>query len=233
MKKVYLLSLPLAAALLLLGVGTAQSAAFTAVANYKMNEASGAKVLVDSGPNKLNGTIGTSIRLNGDYFSFPKVTRGDGGTVDPQHLATVYSNKLNPDTSSFTVTTRIRLTGAAYGNVMQKGQSGTQSFWKMQLDGSRRGSVTCSFDDTAGNKGAIRSIKLINDGRWHVVSCSRTANKVTVTIDGVSRSINRTLKTITNTNPLTIGGKLNCRQVRRHDCDYFVGDMSYLTIQKG
>ena len=48
----------------------------TVVALWNMNEAPGAKVLVDSGPNHLNGTIGTSITLIGAYQSFPNVKRG-------------------------------------------------------------------------------------------------------------------------------------------------------------
>src|SRR5947209_5365697 len=60
--------------------------ASTVVGLWNMNESPGSSVLVDSGPNHLNGTIGTSITLNGSYHSFPHITRGTGGTVDPQHL---------------------------------------------------------------------------------------------------------------------------------------------------
>ncbi len=79
--------------------------ASTVVALWNMNELPGSTVLVDSGPNHLNGTIGTSITLNGSYHSFPVVKRGTGGTVDPQHLDVVKSALLNPGTSDFIVTT--------------------------------------------------------------------------------------------------------------------------------
>ena len=66
-------------------VGSAQAS--TVVALWNMNEAAGSKVLVDSGPNHMNGTIGTSITANGAVHSFPQVVRGfNNGTFDPQHL---------------------------------------------------------------------------------------------------------------------------------------------------
>jgi hypothetical protein len=65
------------------------------------------------------------------------------------------------------------------------------------------------------------------------VRCERTVDRVTMTIDGtITRKALGPTGTITNTVPLTIGGKLNRDQVTV-TCDYFVGDIDFVTIEIG
>lgn len=240
MKKVLLLSLPFAA-VLMLGVGTAQSATFTTVANYQMNETSGATVLVDSGSNHINGTIGTSVQVGGGIHNWPSnVVRGLGGTVDPQRLDIVNNSALNPGTSDFKVTVRlkIRKLSDSLGNVMQKGQTGSPTgFWKIELDGAgTRGQVFCGFRSIVNGKttnGGIRSPINIADNQWHVVTCERAPTYVSTTVDGQVTKQMHAVGNIVNNVPLTIGGKANCNATLHHLCDYFEGSMDYVTIQKG
>jgi hypothetical protein len=197
-----------------------------------MNEPPGSTVLVDSGPNGLDGTIGTSISLNGSDQTFPHITRGTGGTVDPQHLDTIYSDLLNPGTSDFVVTVRLRIpsVAASLGNVMQKGQTGTPGgFWKIQLDGGA-GRVLCSFVSPTGS-GSIRSEQIVADNQWHTVTCERTATEVSTTVDGVTRTIKKSVGDISNNQPLSIGGKHLCSATPHHDCDYFIGSIDYVQVQ--
>jgi hypothetical protein len=202
------------------------------VAQWDMNELPGSTVLVDSGPNGLDGTIGTSISLSGSYQTFPHITRGTGGTVDPQHLDTIFSDLLNPGTSDFIVTVRLRIpsVAASLGNVMQKGQTGTPGgFWKVQLDGGA-GRVLCSFVSPTGS-GSIRSEQIVADNQWHTVTCERTATEVSTTVDGVTRTIKKSVGDITNNQPLSIGGKHLCSATPHHDCDYFIGSIDYVQVQ--
>jgi hypothetical protein len=53
-------------------------------------------------------------------------------------------------------------------------------------------------------------------------------------MDAISaeRSLDGPTGDITNTVPLTIGGKLNCDQISV-TCDYFVGEIDYIRIEVG
>jgi len=217
-------------------VGSARAS--TVVALWNMNEAPKSAVLVDSGPNGLNGTIGTSITLNGAVHSFPAVKRGVGGTVDPQHLDVVNSALLNPGTSDFSVTVRLLVPNiaSAFGNVMQKGQTGSPTgFWKIELDGGNgTGEVFCGFRSVVAGvatAGGIRSPINIADNQWHVVTCERGPNFVSTTVDGHTTKQMHTVGSIVNNVPLTIGGKANCNATLAHLCDYFIGQMDYVQIQ--
>lgn len=221
-------------------VGAAQAS--TVVAAWNMNEAPGSTVLVDSGPNHINGTIGTSITVNGGVHSFPHVQRGfTNATFDPEHLDVVNDPRANPGTSDFKVTARIKIAtpADAFGNVMQKGQTGTPTgFWKMELDGPTRGLVFCGFrsivNGVTTNSG-VRSPVNVADNQWHVVTCERGPGFASTTVDGhVTTQLNHPTGAITNKDPLTIGGKLNCTAATlHHDCDYFEGQIDYVQIETG
>jgi Laminin G domain len=216
--------------------GPAQAS--TVVALWNMNEAPGSTVLVDSGPNQLNGTIGTSITLNGSVHSFPAVTRGVGGTVDPQHLDVVNSPLLNPGTSDFIVTVRLLIPSlaASFGNVMQKGQTGSPTgFWKIELDGGT-GRVFCGFRSIVNGvttNGGIRSPIIVADNQWHTVTCERGPGFVSTTVDGHVTKQLHSVGSIVNNVALTIGGKANCNATLTHLCDYFVGQIDFVQITTG
>jgi Concanavalin A-like lectin/glucanases superfamily len=223
-------------------LGPAGSAgAASVVAVWNMNETAGSKVLVDSGPNHINGTIGTSITLNGSFHSFPQVQRGfNNATFDPQHLDVINDPRMNPGTADFSVTARIKIAkpSDAFGNVMQKGQSGSPTgFWKMELDGPTRGLVFCGFRSVVNGvttQGGIRSPINIADNQWHVVTCERGPGFVSTTVDGHTTKQMHFVGNVVNNVPLTIGGKLNCTAATlHHDCDYFEGQLDYVQIQTG
>lgn len=75
----------------------------------------------------------------------------------------------------------------------------------------------------------------LNDGAWHTVRCERTADRVAMTVDaGTGAQITRRALGITgniaNASPLTIGGKASCNQTTV-TCDYFTGDIDFVSIQ--
>lgn len=212
----------------------ASAAATTTVALYDMNEAAGAKVLVDSSGNGLNGTIGATVTVHAVYngatgHRFPYL-KPDTPPAVPSHLDTVPDNALlDPGTADYAVTIRYRTT-QRFGNILQKGQSGTSGgYWKFQAP---KGIVSCLFRGASGSK-SVNSGVALNDGQWHVVRCERTATKVVMTIDGTKkRTGNGATGSISNSQPLSIGGKSKCDQVTI-TCDYFVGDIDYVRIEKG
>jgi Concanavalin A-like lectin/glucanases superfamily len=94
-------------------------------------------------------------------------------------------------------------------NVLQKGYSvGGVSQFKLQVD-HRQGHPSCVI---AGNRARIYRAEPqidVADGQWHNLECNRTAEKLTLLVDGTphaSVTIPPTLA-IANVEPLRIGGK--------------------------
>src|SRR5829696_8062918 len=200
-----------------------------------MNEAAGARTMVDSSGNGLNGTIGTHVQTGvalsggGTGYRFPYV-KPNTPPADPEHLVTVPNNsRLNPGTGNFAVEFRMRTTHS-FGNVIQKGQAGSKGgYWKFQQPS---GKISCLFRGSLGSSTASSGTVRVNDGAWHTVRCERTTSSVVMRVDGVVtvRNFNAT-GTIANTKRLSIAGKLNCDQIST-TCDYFAGDIDYVKIQR-
>jgi hypothetical protein len=201
------------------------------VALWAMNEPAGSQIMYDSSGNGLNGTIGSEVGtatwVDGAYgYRFARL-QPDTPPTHPQHLAVVPANDdLNPGTRDFSVTLRLRTT-EQFGNIIQKGQATVPGgSYKLQIPS---GKVQCWF---RGSEGAllVTAPRAINDGRWHTVRCTRITDAVYLEIDGtwVAGRWGRT-GSISNTWPLSIGGKPSCDQITV-GCDYFAGDLDYAEI---
>jgi hypothetical protein len=205
------------------------------VAVWQMNEPSSSRRMADSSGNGITGTIGSHVlvgtRLSGGGtgYRFP-YRQPNRPPADPQHLVVVQHNaRLNPGTGAFAVEVRLRTTHS-FGNVIQKGQSASAGgYWKFEQP---NGKISCLFRGSSGSSTASSGTVRVNDGRWHTVRCERTSSSVVMKVDGVvtGRNSNAT-GSIANTKPLTIAGKLGCDQVNA-TCDYFVGDIDYVKIQR-
>jgi hypothetical protein len=181
------------------------------VAVWQMNESAGARTMVDSSGNGINGVIGTDVLAGtaltgggtGYRFTFVQPNQPP---ANPERLVQVaHRTALNPG-SDFAVEFRMRTTHS-FGNIVQKGQSGSSGgYFKFQQP---NGKISCLFRGSAGS--------------------STASSSVTMTVDGVVTGRNPT-GTIANTRPLTIAGKLNCDQLNT-TCDYFDGDLDYLKIE--
>ncbi len=203
------------------------------VADWEMNEAANAKTMTDSGPNHLNGTIGTGLSTGVSYqnstgYSWASVNP-TAPPAKPQRLVNVTDNDLlNPGTNSYSVEIRYRTTHN-YGNVIQKGQNTTAGgYWKFEQPG---GKMTCLFKGGSGSgQRAIVEPVALNDGAWHTVKCTATATGLTMVVDNAKTyTLNGKIGAISNTWPLTIGGKGSCDQVKV-TCDYFAGSIDYVKI---
>jgi hypothetical protein len=195
--------------------------------------------MADASGNQLNGSIGPAVRVGvsvagavgGTAYRWP-FTQPNALPVKPERLVQVPDSPLlDPGTRDYAVTIRYRTT-QNFGNVLQKGQSGVAGgYWKFQAP---KGVLSCLFRGAAGSRSVNSGVPL-NDGAWHIVRCERTADRVTMTVDaGTPAQITRRALGLTgsiaNASPLTIGGKASCNQVTV-TCDYFSGDIDYVTIQ--
>lgn len=203
------------------------------IADWRMDEAAGATVLVDSGPNGLDGRIGTSVQA-GAAGGTPaahrfSVVAPDTSPLDPERLDVVaHDDRLNPGAADVALSVRLRTT-SPQGNVVQKGQSSsTGGFVKIDMDDGR---IACLFK---GSEGAVhvRSPFSIADGAWHDVRCVRTRDEVVLSIDGLLADRRRGPSgVVANSWPLTIAGKSRCNQ-GSVGCDYFSGDIDRVLFER-
>jgi hypothetical protein len=201
------------------------------VAVWAMNEGPAARTMIDSSGHGYHGAIGNEV-LRGvsvDGATGYRFTRLEPNTppTHPQHLVTVADQPgLDPGNRDYAVTIRLRTT-YKFGNVVQKGQATVPGGnFKFQIP---NGIVQCLFRGSEGTV-MISSHHAYNDGRWHVVRCERTTDRVTMTVDNTVETWRRgRTGTIANTWPVSIGGKTNCTQLQV-TCDYLAGDIDRVQI---
>lgn len=212
------------------GVGVAASPA----AVWEMNEARGGIVMIDSSGNDQHGAVGSDVRTGawtGDGRGYRWThTSPTAPPAKPERLVAVPDHpSLDPGSEVYSVSFRFKTT-RSFGNYLQKGQAQTPGGQvKVQAP---KGRVSCLFKGSTG-RSATSSITPLNDGQWHVVTCRRDAQGVTMYVDGEFRNRNRRDPGhIDNDFPFTIGGKPKCDQIKV-TCDYFVGQMDWVRIDVG
>jgi hypothetical protein len=211
----------------------AASASGAVIADWEMNESSGAKTMHDSSGSGLNGTIGSAV-VTGVVTNGAKGYRWRSenrwNTAHPERLVKVSSSKLNPGTQNFTVIMRFYTGSFGDQNIIQKGQAKTSGgMWKIPLFD---GKVGCNFLGVK-HRSAVWSRGIVADNKWHTVRCDRRTTGVTITVDGGTPKTNRTWTgSISNTWPLTIGGKLKCDGGKTVGCDYFVGRIDKIVVMR-
>jgi len=213
----------------------AAAAAASVTASFQMNEPAGATVMTDSSGNGNHGEIDPSGVQSGATY--------DGATgynwvrrppeqypTSPERVIQVDDDlDLEPGDQPFTIEIRYR-TKEKFGNITQKGQSTTRGGqWKIQ---NPQGIPSCLFKGSLGRV-ATGAKTPLNDNQWHTLTCVRTSSSVTMYVDGVYRNRkNGSTGTIDNRIRMTVGGKINCDQIET-TCDYFSGQIDYITITKG
>jgi hypothetical protein len=227
----------LAAAALTTALVAVPAAAMAAqVADWEMNDPAGSHVMNDSSPNNLDGIVASDaasvgLTLTGSFYHWTHRAPNQAPAV-PSRIVRVPDNPLlDLTTPSETYTLEVRYrTTENFGNVTQKGQSASKGGQiKIQQP---QGRPSCLFKGSLGTVTA-RTPTPINDGAFHTVTCVRSEFKVQEFIDGVLKSTkNGQTGAIDNSIALTIGGKLNCDQVKT-TCDYFSGDIDWVKVSKG
>ena len=121
-------------------------------------------------------------------------------------------DSLNPGTRPLQYGASVLMTHADLAdgaNVLQKGYSvGGVSQFKLQVD-HRQGHPSCVI---AGNHARIYRAEPrldVADGMWHDLKCTRTADRLTLSVDGVERAEVAVPPglSIANAEPLRVGGK--------------------------
>ena len=211
------------------------ASAATVDGSWAMNEAPGATVMVDGSGNGLNGSINqagvnTGVTFGGATGYEWTYRSPTAPPASPERVIQVPDNNLlDPNNDTWTAEIRYR-TKYKFGNIMQKGQSASVGGqFKIQNPG---GMPSCLFKGPAGRV-ATRSKVALNDNAWHTLTCVKTPTRVTMYVDGVYMSLkNGSTGVINNKIPLTIGGKINCDQIKV-TCDYFTGMIDYVKFTRG
>ncbi len=215
------------------GLVIAAPASAATLADWEMNEAPGAHTMADSSGH-VNGTIGaavkTGVKVQGATAYRWVFASPTAPPPKPERLVQASSSTLNPGSGTYSVTLRYRTT-KHFGNIVQKGQAGAKGgYFKLE---NPHGRLKCTFRGVSSSGSLQRKAVesgVISNGAWHTVVCTRAAKGLTLTVDGkVVDTAKGSTGTISNTRPVTIGGKLNCNQVKT-TCDYFTGDIDYIKI---
>jgi len=201
---------------------------------YEMNEPAGTTVMRDSGPDGNDAAVDPTGVSSG--FAFDGATGYSWSRrppadppAEPQRVIQIPdSADLEPGSGTFTIELRYR-TAESYGNITQKGQAQTPGGqWKIQSPG---GVPSCLFKGSEGQV-ATGALTPLNDEQWHNLTCTLTPTGVTMYVDGEFRNRkNGPTGTIDNSFPMTVGGKIDCDQIKV-TCDYFTGQIDYLKITK-
>jgi Concanavalin A-like lectin/glucanases superfamily len=211
----------------------ATAASTNPVAVWQMNEAKGARVMTDTSGHHLNGSIGSKITTGfasqGNVgYSFPRVD--NHSPYDAGHVVTVSDTSLlDPGTGNFSVTASFDWT-MNNRNIVQKGQEATSGGdFKMEV---ANGLIACLFRGASGNGGVHSPAGLVKQGEFHTVTCTRTATQVQMTVDGkLVRTIKHATGNISNSAPLSIGGKTSCNG-STVECDPFGGVINRIEIDR-
>lgn len=237
-------ALALAAVLPLAGVKPASAG--TAV-SWSMDERSGSTMAAVGGHGP-NGRVGSSVVMGtpgavATSYAFP--TPAQTGTARPDRLVTVPNSVggryLNPGTARITVAISVTTRGTGEYNLIQKGQARTRGgYYKIEVnsDGRRPGEPRCTF--RSGSRSfTVTSTARVNDGRWHRIACTRAPAtggtvRVTLAVDGAvwNRTYSGSTGSISNTMPLSIGGKYACNGTSV-ECDYFEGALDQPSVTVG
>ena len=207
------------------------------LARWDMNESPGASVIRDTSGNGRNGTIGLDVvtgDVDRDATAYRWLFTPPTESHEPERIVNVpHDSDLNPGTGDYSITMRYR-TLVSFGNIIQKGQGGAAGgYWKIENPG---GNLTCVFRGVANNGGWNRkevvSSRPLNDGEYHTITCERIDNTLRLIVDGVlDDTANNSTGSIANNQPISIGGKTNCDNVRT-SCDYFTGWIDEISIGK-
>jgi hypothetical protein len=232
----------LAALALAIGLPNANAAAVNLVADWELNETPGATVMVDSSGNGHNGAIQadaatdgltTGVLMGPDTIYRWALASPTKPPPKPGRVVKINDSALNPGTHDWAISFRYR-TSHPFGNIMQKGQATTKGGQiKFQLPG---GNISCMFTGASGARRSIKTVKKYDDNVWHVVRCERTTAGVTLMVDGGTAAGGETVSikgatgNLSNTVPMTIGGKSVCDQVDV-TCDYFTGDIDWVKVE--
>jgi hypothetical protein len=195
---------------------------------------------IDAGTthNKMGGA---NLRLRGDYTQVKGAVGRAIKFAFNGHaaLGTATSNvAFNPGTAPFAVAayfkTRTVPTFGHYSpNVVQKGFFTSRGQWKMQLLGTRRGTIAdCRFTGSKLHRGDVVTDSFhrrLDNRHWHEVVCWRKQRRYGITVDGRATSRVGAIGSIRNSRPLRVANKAAWAGI----ADQFRGRLDCVAYAKG
>jgi hypothetical protein len=198
------------------------------VALWHMNETSGTAMVDSAGSNAgtpknvtvgVPGSSGTAYRFNGTSSS----------------VSVPSSAALSPGNAPIVFTAHVRYTVKPPAgkttdyDVIRKGTaSDSAQFYKLEIRPDNR--AVCRFvgSNTTSTGLLIHAGPVLNDGKWHTVTCTKTDTRITLGVDGVAHSKSGTVGSISNSGPLVLGAKNG-----RKFTDFYHGDLDEVSVSIG
>jgi len=174
-------------------------------ASWLFNEASGSTATDSAGDHD-----GTSSKVALGQPGHEGTSYGFNGVDSIVRVPS--SPDLNPGTSDIAFGAWVNFTTLPpeqTWDIVRKGISGDEGgYYKLELfTGSGGARARCYFRDENGTSKSVVKGSSLSDGRWHQITCSKTDDRVTATVDGSSSSNEVDLGRIANDSVVTIGGK--------------------------
>lgn len=198
----------------------APSTAFAAlVAEWRMDEPSGASIMSDSAAaDGSNDGVISSVEtglpglVSGSAYQF------DGAT---SYVSVPDHDSLDPGAADIRITATVQVADGqilddSY-DIIRKGVTTTKGGnWKMEIkriaSDPTIGKMRCVFKGTTASGTRVAVQKAANrdvvDGSAHTLTCIKTATSVTAVVDGRSYSVTKAAGSIANDQPVILGSKV-------------------------
>jgi len=181
-----------------------------------------------------NDAVGTN---NGtaQNVTFDGTSAHFGGASVNSRITVPYSTTLVPGSKDVSATVEINTTampgtGGLDFDILRSSKAGQQ--YKIELfPKNGKALALCFFSGALAHK-QITAGPALNDGRWHTITCTKTANQITLIVDGgVVKTAAIQIGTITHKiTPLTIGWK---PASGTNGEDFYIGELRSVSVSIG
>ena len=210
-------------------LATFTQAAVHAVSLWHMNETSGTTAADAVGGHTgtlKNVTLGTP-GVSGTSFTF-------NGSSQQSTMTVASVAALNPGTANLTASLSVKFTllpSTGDYDILRKGAAtiGGKPGTEYKLELLPSGKAYCELRGTTGHM-SITGTKVLNDGAWHSITCSRTGiSSMSLTVDGVTQTASTagSIGSISNSLAFYVGGSLNPVQ------DFYRGQIDEVSYSSG
>jgi concanavalin A-like lectin/glucanase superfamily protein len=198
------------------------ASASTVAALWHMDESSGS-TMVDASGNGNDGTIQHVTFVTPGADGIGGAYRFDG---TDSRVVVSDSSDLDPGAEDISISMAIRFSAVPPRSVGDYDllRKGGAIIYKMEIVSTGR--AHCRFSGSAGGKGITFGPSLA-DGAWHMITCTKTADSIELTVDGTTASRAVTIGSISNAQPLAVGGKA------RGQGDWYPGDLDEVEVRIG
>jgi hypothetical protein len=185
------------------------------VADWEMDEPTGATVMVDSAGGN-NGHVGSRVITGVPGLKGGLAYQFDGSSTS--NVQVPDSPTLDPGSADITLTATVLIKAGPIKDdsyeVVRKGLVTTKGGdWKMEIkrSGSSVGKLHCVFNGVLSNgKKAPASVEQssnVADGKAHTLQCVKTNGRVAAVVDGKSRIKSLVTGSISNDQGVIVGSK--------------------------